>query len=197
MPASRLLFLLPPRHRHLPPGWQTTFWWTWVLAFLGSGMLVVLVTLPPFVGTDLRAMLMQGFSTVCHQIPSRSPQLHGVPLAVCHRCYGIYLGLPFAIVGMLVLYRWDAFFYRRAPWLLSGALLPLGLDWSGDVLGLWTNTPHSRMVTGLLFGMVAGYYVGRGMIEVALQRYAVRRPGLTQKKLTAGVPPGGLCDVSE
>ncbi len=44
--------------------------------------------------------------------------------------------------------------------LLILAVLPGVLDWSGDVLGFWTNTPFSRVLTGGWFGVWAGMLLG-------------------------------------
>ena len=142
------------------------FWWGWGLALVLTGVLLILATLPPFVGPGWRILLMEGFSTTCHQIPERSPAMGGVPLAVCHRCYGIYWGLPLAALVFLGLTRWDAFLNRYAGLVLLGALLPTSLDWLLSVLGLWHNTPLSRMATGGLLGLVAGYYLARALSQV-------------------------------
>lgn len=148
------------------------FWRGWGLALAGSGLLVLLATLPPFVGEGARAALMQAFSAACHQMPERSPHLHGVVLAVCHRCYGIYWGLPLAALLFLWLRRWDRRLGPAAPWLVPLSLVPPGLDWLGDVVGLWVNTPWSRLLTGGVFGLVAGYYLARALVELFTKRTA-------------------------
>lgn len=135
----------------------------WMLAFGGSGVLLVLATMPAFVGTELRTILMLVFSAACHQIAERSPHLGGVQLAVCHRCYGIYLALPLAALAFLVLRRWDVQINRLAPVLICTALLVPGVDWLGDVFGVWQNTAMSRLLTGAVFGMVAGYFLSRAL----------------------------------
>lgn len=142
------------------------FWWGWALALALSSLLVLLATLPPFVGVELRQGLMHGFSTVCHQLPSRSPTVHGTPLAVCHRCYGIYWGLPLAALLFLALARWDPLFNRYAGLILLAALIPTTLDWLLGILGLWPNTPISRLATGGLLGLVVGYYLARALAQV-------------------------------
>jgi uncharacterized membrane protein len=93
------------------------------------------------------------FSQVCHQIPERSFFLHGQPLAVCHRCSGIYFGL---FLGSLIsagtfspLLR----IARRRMWVLAGAV-PLWMDALGPVVGFWTNSALSRAATGALFGIM-------------------------------------------
>lgn len=136
----------------------------WLLALATGLGLVSLATLPPFVGETARAYLMQGFEMVCHQLPGRSPHIDGVQLAVCHRCYGIYWGLPVASFLYLALKgrRLDR---RVAPLILGLSILPMILDWGGDVFGLFTNSAGSRIVTGLLFGVVAGLFFVWSMVD--------------------------------
>lgn len=144
-----------------PAGRSRRFYWGWGLG-LGLVTLVVgLISLPPFVGTGAREVLMQGFASVCHQIPERSPALGGVPLAVCHRCFGIYVGLPLAMLLFLGLARWDPLLDRYARWILPLALVPAAVDWLLGVLHIWENTPLSRTATGLLVGLVGGLYLAR------------------------------------
>lgn len=164
----------PGRRRHR----STPFWWGWGLALAMTGFLVTLATLPPFVDHGFRTWLMHGFSTVCHQIPERSPAVNGTPLAVCHRCYGIYWGLPLAALLFLTLSRWESFLNKYAGLILLGALAPTGLDWLLGVLGLWNNTPLSRLATGGFLGLVAGYYLARAMVQV----FAPKRPSQTDSQ---------------
>ena len=65
---------------------------------VGSVMVVALTLLPPWLSPETRAILMQAFSALCHQIPGRSPAVDGVPLAVCDRCLGIYSGFALGLV---------------------------------------------------------------------------------------------------
>lgn len=156
----------PTKRSSLP----VQFWWGWGLTLALALGLVVLVTLPPFIGPEWRAVLMQGFSTVCHQLPDRSPVIEGIPLAVCHRCYGIYWGVVLAVVGYLALMKWDGPLNRYAPRVLLLALLPTGLDWMLGLLGIWHNTPISRLVTGGLLGIAAGYYLARAIIQITKRK---------------------------
>jgi len=143
-------------------GWGTALTITLAIAALASST--------PLLPPGLRQIVMSMFSGVCHQLPTRSPHVGGVQLAVCHRCLGIYWALPAAaIVYRLVRGAWP-FHGRSALFLLLASVLPAGVDWLGDVLGLWTNTPASRMITGALFGLVAGYYLARAVGEIIRQR---------------------------
>ena len=126
---------------------------------LGAASLLALIMLPPFVAPSWRAVLMQGFSAVCHQLPARSPQVDGIALAVCHRCLGIYSGLALGVLVMPVVPSWAQTIHAYARYVLIGALTPLAIDWLVDALDLWTNTPASRILTGSLVGLAAGVLV--------------------------------------
>ncbi len=137
----------------------------WWIAFGTTMTLVALATLPPFVGPHERSLLFLAFSGACHQIPERSPHFLGVALAVCHRCYGAYLALPLAALVFRFAGRWDGRVNRRAPILLTLAVAAPGVDWLGDVIHIWSNTPLSRMLTGAVFGLTAGYFLSRALVQ--------------------------------
>lgn len=137
-------------------------------------LLVVLATLPPLVNPVWRALLMQAFSGVCHQIAERSPAIGDIPLAVCHRCYGIYGGLAIAPLLYLGIATRSAFLSRYAVIILFGSLMPAAIDWLLGVIGLWHNSPASRLLTGALFGIVAGLYVVRALTQT--DRRGTRNP---------------------
>lgn len=142
-----------------------SFWLAWGAAVGVALLPVVLATLPPFLGGEARAMLMQAFAPFCHQMPTRSPYLMGVQLAVGHRVYGILLGLALGSVAYLSLIQWDRILDRRAPWVLAVAVLPMITDWTLGWLDLWATIPLSRMATGGLFGAVAGLYLTRAFVQ--------------------------------
>jgi uncharacterized membrane protein len=98
-------------------------------------------------------LLYVSFGQVCHQMPERSFYLQGHPLAVCHRCSGIYLGL---LAGSLLpgrIFSRLLFVPRRRWWVIAGAA-PLVLDALAPWAGFWANTPLSRASTGVLFGIM-------------------------------------------
>jgi len=131
----------------------------WAFSFVAPSALVLLASLPPFVGESTRAFIMELFSSVCHQIPSRSPHVAGEALAVCHRCYGTYLGFPAAaLIFGAVRGQWP-FTPKTAPIFITLAVMPAFLDWGGGIIGVWTNTPVSRVITGLIMGTAAGYFL--------------------------------------
>ena len=149
---------------------------SWLIALAATGLLVALATLPPLVGPAGRALVMRAFALVCHQIPERSPHLHEVALAVCHRCYGIYWGLFVGVALQGALWRWagrlDVRLEHYVRYLILLALAPLSLDWFVSAVGLWMNTPLSRSLTGGFFGLIAGMLLARALMRATPPREA-------------------------
>ncbi len=91
------------------------------------------------------------FAPLCHQLPERCFSLLGFPLAVCQRCFGIYLGL---FLGSLShLFRAPKFLRTISDrtWIILAAL-PLVLDVGLAAALIASSTPWTRLVTGLIFG---------------------------------------------
>ena len=53
---------------------------------------------------------------------------------------------------------------RQGRWLLA-ALAPTAVDWVLGTLGVWANTPASRVSTGVLFGLAAGVILGSNLLR--------------------------------
>ena len=161
------MFLSTLRPTRITPGW---LWFTPLVAGL-----VALAFLPPVLEGGARMGLMHGFSLVCHQIPERSLAIGGVPIALCHRCTGILVGLAVGLAVAPLLIRSASAAGRRllggvpgrhrAAVLLLLALIPASVDWALGATGLWANTPTSRVLTGAIIGLVAGLLVGRAFLR--------------------------------
>ena len=140
-------------------------WTGWAVALSAAGSLAVLAALAPVVGGEVGAVLHHAFSAVCHQIPERSPHLAGDPVALCHRCVGILLGLIAGLAAVPMLgARLGAIRSRAQARWLALAAVPTLLDWSATALGLWTNTPLSRSLTGAVLGVTAGVFLGASLL---------------------------------
>lgn len=99
----------------------------------------------------------QFFAPVCHQDAARSFWIAGVPLPVCARCLGIYIG---ATVG--------AFFslQRRTARIAVAGLLAQNLaEWAGEVAGLHGLWMAPRFVLGAALGAAIGALVTSGSVE--------------------------------
>jgi uncharacterized membrane protein len=90
------------------------------------------------------ALLYAVFDPVCHQIAERSFHLWNEPLAVCHRCSGLYLGFALGIASWPAFPTAAARLLARPRWIVACST-PLAID-----AVLLLNTPASRFGTGLL-----------------------------------------------
>jgi uncharacterized membrane protein len=108
------------------------------------------------------ALLYLSYASVCHQIPERSFSFCGYPLAVCHRCSGIYLGLFLgSLAGNPDMPRSPQ--TRRLR--VLAAITPLLLDVLLPRIGLWVSTTPSRFLTGLILGTLISSLLLRGLAE--------------------------------
>lgn len=145
---------------------------SWAVAAWAAVALVALATAPPFLGAEAGAWVRHAYSAVCHQIPSRSPHIDGVPLALCHRCTGVAVGL---VAGLLVAPALGGRAQRaitegaQGRWLLA-AVVPTALDWLVGAVGVWANTPVSRTLTGGAFGVVAGAILAANLLAPPRRR---------------------------
>ena len=115
--------------------------------------------------------IYRAFGTLCHQIPERSYFIDGHKFAVCSRCTGIYAGFAFTLlVYPLVRSLRNTSTPPRS--LLFLAALPLAIDFSLTFFGIWENTHTSRLLTGLLLGSVAVFYVMPGIADLSLRGFA-------------------------
>ncbi len=147
------------------PAASLRFGTAWRVAVGVALGVVGLVALPPFVPAGVRPALTALFAPLCHQLPARSFAVDGVAFALCHRCYGVVLGLA---AGLLIAPLLRAALPRddgnQGLRLLALAALPMGADWALDVLGLWGNTPASRVTTGAALGVCAGLVLARALV---------------------------------
>lgn len=129
------------------------------------------------------ALLYFFFSFVCHQIPERSFLVCGHPLAVCHRCSGIYLGLFLAACIDLSFVHKST---RLRKCCVLAATVPLVLDALLPCVGLWRSGEFSRFLTGMLFGAAAASLLVRGVTEL-LQEAPGRRFPLRNLSFKGGL----------
>lgn len=144
------------------------------LAVWGGAVALVLILVGMIVGAPIALSrgygaialaIYKGFSPLCHQISERSFHIDGHAFAVCARCTGIYGGFAAGVIFyplMRSLSRTDT---PGRKWLILSAV-PLGVDWSLEFFGIWTNTHLSRFLTGALLGTVCALYVVPGLMDI-------------------------------
>lgn len=145
----------------------------WLALLVVALVLLASVLIAPLAtargNVTLATVIYKSFNAICHQMPERSFYLHSHPLAVCARCWGVYIGFA---VGVVVYPLVRSLKRRDAPsrgWLFAAAV-PVTLDFLLGVLGIWANTHTSRALTGALLGGASVFYVLPGLIDLAYSR---------------------------
>ncbi|MBD3387755.1 MAG: DUF2085 domain-containing protein [Candidatus Altiarchaeales archaeon] len=143
----------------------------YMIAYLLLSSLALLMLSSSFMiaseNDSLRSMgallhVFAGLSFLCHQLPYRSFIFDGVPMAVCARDTGIYLG---AILGFATVLRDEnPPLFRKMIFPLACAL-PIGLDGvTQTVLLLRESNNVLRLITGLIFSFGLLAYLGNRLL---------------------------------
>jgi uncharacterized membrane protein len=93
------------------------------------------------------------FHPFCHQIPERTLSV-GVPMLVCSRCAGLYLGM--SLGALISSPNWSSRCWRILV-LFSGTLM--ALDVLTQDLGYHPPLHSLRIITGLLVGWTASAFL--------------------------------------
>jgi uncharacterized membrane protein len=117
---------------------------------------------------EIAGAIYYGFSGLCHQRPDRSFFIDGHKFGVCSRCTGIYFGFAFTLLVYPLVRSLRTIATPARKWLLLAAL-PLAIDFSLTFFGVWENTHTSRLLTGLLLGSVAVFYIMPGISDLSLR----------------------------
>ncbi|MFM9904928.1 MAG: DUF2085 domain-containing protein [Pyrinomonadaceae bacterium] len=120
------------------------------------------------------------FSFICHQLPDRSFHVEGEQFGVCSRCFGVYFGL---LLGFAVYPLWrNITEIEPLPrfWLFL-SLIPITIDWSLTIFGIWENTHMSRLITGLILGVACATYIVPAIVEI-MRNLTNRRRISTQSR---------------
>jgi len=151
----------------------------WAISALVVTFFVLLIVIAPLAAAgghgEIAGGIYRAFATICHQRPDRSFFIDGHKLAVCSRCTGIYAGFLFALLIYPLVRSLRRISTPDRKWLLL-ATLPLAIDFSLTFFGIWENTHTSRLLTGLLLGSVAVFYVMPGIMDLSLRPLQNQRP---------------------
>jgi len=76
-------------------------------------------------------------------------------MPICSRCTGIYLGIIIGIITDFLKPLWNInAFYPSTIFTLT--LIPIAIDGTGQLFGLWESNNKRRFLTGLLGGLATG-----------------------------------------
>ena len=148
----------------------------YLMLFISFFLLISIVAAPYLQSsgyTVFSKIFYIGFSDACHQLDARSFYIDGFKMAVCSRCFGIYLGIFFGAILYPILPK-----KNLHPRLLLIFLFPLALDGGTQLLGLRTSNNSLRLFTGLLFGIILPFYINpplNSVLESVKSFYIGRR----------------------
>lgn len=109
--------------------------------------------------------LYKFFSYICHQISERSFHIDGEQFGVCSRCFGVYFGLLAGFATYPLWRRIDEIEPLPRFWLFL-SMIPIGIDWSLTIFGIWENTHSSRFTTGLILGVACSTFIVPAIVEI-------------------------------
>jgi uncharacterized membrane protein len=105
-------------------------------------------------GASMRWRIL--FRMMCHGRVERCLELFGVPMPICARCTGIYLGL---LAGVLA-FRLIPFLRERVMRIVAFiAVVPLAIDGLTQLAGLRESVNPLRIATGLIAGLAFGLWI--------------------------------------
>lgn len=153
-------------------------WRSWAVGLAVVVVWVLLIVIPPLAKANgfvaLSSPLYHFFSFICHQISERSFHIDGEQLAVCSRCFGVYLGL---LLGFAIYPLWrniDEIDPIPRFWLFL-SLIPIAIDWALTMFGIWENNHASRFITGLILGIACATFIIPAVVEIARNLTGRRR----------------------
>ncbi|MBU0614109.1 DUF2085 domain-containing protein [Patescibacteria group bacterium] len=84
---------------------------------------------------------------ICHQLPIRCFKLFGIPIAICSRCFALYLGMFFCA---LLYWRFDISKNTIGTRTYLLLVAPLVIDGITQLLGFRISTNTIRAATGIV-----------------------------------------------
>ena len=139
--------------------------WAAVLA-IAAFWLITIVSPPLLINSGISATpIYSFFSYICHQISERSFHINGHQFAVCSRCFGVYFGLFAGVVTYPLWRPIDSVEPLPRFWLFL-SMVPISIDWSLGVFGIWENNHLSRFITGLILGVACAVYIVPALVEI-------------------------------
>lgn len=157
----------------------------WAIGAAVVTLFVTLIIVAPLAAAggygEIAAGIYRAFGTICHQLPERSYFVDGHKLAVCSRCTGLFAGFAFTLLVYPLIRPLRTTATPERKWLVLAAI-PTFIDFSLTFFGIWENTHTSRLLTGLLLGSTAVFYVMPGIADWslrALQNRSAQEPRVT------------------
>lgn len=162
----------------------------WVVSTLTVLSIASLIVIAPLTAEgQVSNSIYHAFAALCHQLPERSYFIDGHKLAVCSRCTGLYAGFAFTMLLYPLIRPLKTIDWPPREWLILSAV-PMAIDFGLTFFGIWENTHTSRLLTGILLGVVSVFYVMPGVAELSTRKTRTSRPAfiLTSPERMASAP---------
>lgn len=105
-------------------------------------------------GASMRWRIL--FRMMCHGRVERCLELFGVPMPICARCTGIYLGLFAGLFAFRLIPLLRERVMRSVAFI---AVIPLALDGLTQLVGLRESVNPLRIATGVIAGLAFGLWI--------------------------------------
>lgn len=132
------------------------------LLLSGTVIWILLIMAAPFASVETHQTgeyIYIFFSGICHQEADRCFQYRGMPLAVCARCLGLYLGFVFGLFGSILLTPFKRTLLAH-PRLLIIFVLPMLADL------VLPNNHWSRLLTGMAASFPVAFFVHQAVEQI-------------------------------
>jgi uncharacterized membrane protein len=134
------------------------------MILIGSGLIVYTV-LGPGLWAEVSIVnwygswQKQAFDLLCHQLIDRTILIHSTPMAVCSRCFGIYLGFLAVVLILPVVPQSGIRNLLAIPIVMIAISLNV-VDSVAYSFEIWENTITSRFWLGSFIGAAAAIVLG-------------------------------------
>lgn len=141
--------------------WQSVYWTIGALvASMIAGLIAVAAAAAPIVqstlgypaGEEIYAVL----ASICHQYPTRSFWLLERPMAICARCFSMYISFCIVIIMSITSQRVFVHLSQIPTVVILALMTPLVLDGAMQGLAFYESVNLARLTTGILFGVGIG-----------------------------------------
>ena len=108
------------------------------------------------------------FSPVCHQLKGSSFIIYGNQMAVCSRCFGIYLGIMLGVLAYPLIRSFDFVRVVHRRYILL-APLPMVGDVAFLMMGVYPPLLWLKALTGMFFGFAIPFYLLPALYQMVSQ----------------------------
>ena len=151
--------------------------WLTVMNVLMVLFILPIVAAPYFFSTGnsilagIASLIMAAYHVTCHQLPERSLFIFGYEMAVCSRCFAIYVS--FLVGGLLFYFLRNKLKPFHIFWYFV-ICVPMAIDGFAQLFGvpiprgigpdhtlIWTQLSNNglRIITGSIFGLGSALFV--------------------------------------